>query len=60
MATTFTKEDDMGDHCEMECELGDEACFCESPSGLRCTREVNHPGEHVACSDLKHAEERWE
>jgi len=57
----------MGDNDRMNCKWceyreteGTKSCLAKHKSGLVCTRQRGHDGEHVACCEKGHAEKVWE
>lgn len=46
--------------CGLECDMpGYEPCEARSPIGLFCTQPHGHEGQHVACSEERHAIASW-
>lgn len=47
--------------CQQECKHDDtiECCRARSETGMQCTRDAGHEGDHVACGDVDHDLEVW-
>jgi hypothetical protein len=40
-----------GDPSPRECIEGEWACEADGPAGFICSRDPDHPGQHIACGD---------